>query len=74
MAKVDLQRSYVPAPAALQNIPWDVLRPYLVKLVWALYDEHKNETIFTVRKWFISISIRVEQVRPLLEAWFGPHP
>lgn len=74
MQNVQEASANVAAPAFLNNVPFALLKPYIASLVWQLYDANKTQAVFSVRKWFISITITVEQIRPLLEQWFGPHP
>lgn len=74
MRQLDLAAEDVAMPEALQNIPFSQLKPYLAALVWQMYDNNRNQPVFTFRKWFVSITVTVEQLRPVLEQWFGPHP
>lgn len=74
MRQLDLAAEQVNMPVALQGVPFGLLKPYLAALIWQMYDNNKNQTVFSFRKWFVSITVTVEQIRPLLEQWFGPHP
>lgn len=74
MQTVQEAATAVETPGFLNNVPFAAIKPYIAALVWQLYDANKSAPILSVRKWFISITVTVEQIRPLLEQWFGPHP
>lgn len=74
MRQLDLAASSVPMPAVLERIPWSQIKPYITQLVWRMYDDTKDQPVLTVKKWFISITLTVEQARPVFELLFGPHP
>ena len=74
MRELDIAAGTVTMPAVVQNIPWPELKPYLARLIWQMYDSNQDQPVFTFRKWFISFTVTVAMIRPLLEQWFGPHP
>lgn len=54
-----------------EQAAWDAAKPLVGVLVWRWYDAHKDDTLFTFKKWVFSLSIKVEQCRPLLVTLFG---
>lgn len=74
MRELNIAATSVPLPAALENIPFGAIKPYLAALIWQMYDENQNQPVFTFKKWFLSFTVTVEMIRPLLVRWFGDHP
>lgn len=71
---LDVAAGDITMPNAVRAIPWGELKPYLARLVWQMYDNNQEQAVFTFRKWFVSFTVTVGMIRPLLEQWFGPHP
>lgn len=50
----------------------ELLRQLLGKAVWAWYREHADDKIFSKRILFVSVTLRVRDVRFLIERIAGP--
>lgn len=52
----------------VENVILNMARPIFAAAIWSWYAQHQGDVLFS--KWFISI--RVRDVRPLIEALAGP--
>jgi hypothetical protein len=64
----------IQADSALQYIPRLALERYFKRMLWKLYDEDKDQVLFTAKKWFITITVTTAHLRPFIERWAGPRP
>jgi hypothetical protein len=62
------------------SLPWGTLLEQIVEAarkaiaddMWRWFRENQNVSIFTVKKWIFSWTIKVKDVRFLFELLFGP--
>lgn len=52
------------------TIPWSQIRPYVARLMWMWYEEHRDDTV-RIRWWWFRPTIPIRELRFLFVMLFG---
>lgn len=50
----------------------DIVRQMMNQAVWAWFNDHKDDVIFTKKVFFFSVTLRVRDIRLVIERIAGP--